>query len=69
MRTKLPDDSARFANRGERSTLGGPKLLWDEEQSPRCPICLNALKAVSEPGAPVFECEHCGKRVRIWDYP
>ena len=46
------------------------KCVMDEDQSPRCPICLNGLKRVEvEPGAPVYECEHCGKRIRIWDYP
>ena len=32
----------------------------------RCPICLSALTRVGGRDQLTYECEHCGKRVKIW---
>jgi len=33
----------------------------------RCPICLSPLKKLGGRDQLVYECEHCGKRIKITD--
>ena len=35
----------------------------------RCPICLSPLKKLGGRDQLVYECEHCGKRIKIWSFP